>query len=61
MDVLKAVQVYINKMITEVSGMKVLLLDAHTVCHITGSLANYRRPLSRLSPLNPSSWLMKST
>jgi vacuolar protein sorting-associated protein 45 len=35
MDVLKAVQVYINKMITEVSGMKVLLLDAHTVCHIT--------------------------
>jgi hypothetical protein len=33
MDVLKAVQVYINKMITEVSGMKVLLLDAHTVCH----------------------------
>jgi hypothetical protein len=31
MDVLKAVQVYINKMITEVSGMKVLLLDAHTV------------------------------
>jgi hypothetical protein len=32
MDVLKAVQVYINKMITEVSGMKVLLLDAHTVC-----------------------------
>ena len=38
MDVLKAVQVYINKMITEVSGMKVLLLDAHTVCHITGQL-----------------------
>jgi len=31
MDVLKAVQTYINKMITEVSGMKVLLLDAHTV------------------------------
>ncbi|WWC61283.1 uncharacterized protein I303_103864 [Kwoniella dejecticola CBS 10117] len=30
MDVLKAVQTYINKMITEVPGMKVLLLDAHT-------------------------------
>jgi hypothetical protein len=54
MDVLKAVQVYINKMITEVSGMKVLLLDAHTVCHITRQVANYRRPLSRLSPPNPS-------
>jgi ABC-type uncharacterized transport system ATPase component len=32
MDVLKAVQTYVNKMITEVSGMKVLLLDSHTVC-----------------------------
>ncbi|WVW83283.1 hypothetical protein I302_105302 [Kwoniella bestiolae CBS 10118] len=30
MDVLKAVQTYITKMITEVPGMKVLLLDAHT-------------------------------
>jgi hypothetical protein len=54
MDVLKAVQVYIKKMITEVSGMKVLLLDAHTVCHNTCEVANYRRPLSRLSPPNPS-------
>lgn len=31
MDVLKAVQTYMTKMITEVPGMKVLLLDAHTV------------------------------
>jgi hypothetical protein len=31
MDVLKAVQTYVLKMITEVPGMKVLLLDAHTV------------------------------
>ena len=31
MDVLKAVQTYVIKMITEVPGMKVLLLDAHTV------------------------------
>ena len=31
MDILKAAQTYINKMITEVPGMKVLLLDAHTV------------------------------
>ncbi|KAL1411206.1 vacuolar protein sorting-associated protein 45 [Vanrija albida] len=30
MDVLKAVQTYVLKMITEVPGMKVLLLDAHT-------------------------------
>ncbi|WVQ77964.1 hypothetical protein IAT38_000045 [Cryptococcus sp. DSM 104549] len=30
MDVLKAVQTYVQKMITEVPGMKVLLLDAHT-------------------------------
>jgi hypothetical protein len=30
MDVLKAVQTYVVKMITEVPGMKVLLLDAHT-------------------------------
>ena len=31
MDVLKAVQTYIQKMVAEASGMKVLLLDAHTV------------------------------
>ncbi|RXK39558.1 hypothetical protein M231_03228 [Tremella mesenterica] len=30
MDVLKAVQTYISKMVSEASGMKVLLLDAHT-------------------------------
>ncbi|KAL7422247.1 vacuolar protein sorting-associated protein 45 [Cryptotrichosporon argae] len=30
MDVLKAVQTYVLKMVTEVPGMKVLLLDAHT-------------------------------
>jgi hypothetical protein len=31
MDALKAVQTYIVKMLDEVSGMKVLLMDAHTV------------------------------
>lgn len=31
MDVLKAVQTYVQKMVTDVPGMKVLLLDAHTV------------------------------
>lgn len=31
MDVLKAVQTYVNKMVGDVPGMKVLLLDAHTV------------------------------
>lgn len=31
MDALKAVQTYIIKMLDEVSGMKVLLMDAHTV------------------------------
>ncbi|KAJ1983334.1 vacuolar protein sorting-associated protein 45 [Dimargaris cristalligena] len=30
MDVIQAVQVYINKMVTEVSGMKVLLMDQDT-------------------------------
>ena len=34
MDILKAVQAYVSKMITEVPGMKVLLLDSHTVGHI---------------------------
>jgi hypothetical protein len=34
MDVLKAVQTYVTKMITEVPGMKVLLLDAHTVSYL---------------------------
>lgn len=31
MDVLKAVQTYLTRLTTDVSGMKVLLLDAHTV------------------------------
>ena len=31
MDILKAVQTYISKMISEAPGMKVLLLDSHTV------------------------------
>ncbi|CED82751.1 vacuolar protein sorting-associated protein 45 [Phaffia rhodozyma] len=30
MDTLKAIQTYLDRMLTEVSGMKVLLLDAHT-------------------------------
>jgi hypothetical protein len=34
MDVLKAVQTYVLKMITEVPGMKVLLLDQHTVSRL---------------------------
>ena len=36
MDTLKAVQFFLDKMFTEVAGMKVLLLDPHTV-----SLASY--------------------
>ena len=32
LSVIKANQDYINKMISEVSGMKVLLLDKETVC-----------------------------
>ena len=31
MDVVKAFQFYLNKMVSEVSGMKVLLLDSETV------------------------------
>jgi vacuolar protein sorting-associated protein 45 len=34
MDALKAVQTYIIKMLDEVSGMKVLLMDAHTVSRV---------------------------
>jgi hypothetical protein len=33
MDVVKAVETYIVKMITVPSAMKVLLLDSHTVRH----------------------------
>lgn len=33
MDIVKAVQTYLARLVTEVSGMKVLLLDAHTVRH----------------------------
>lgn len=35
MDALKAVQTYIIKMLDEVSGMKVLLMDAHTVSFLS--------------------------
>ncbi len=31
MDVIKAIQNYVNKIVNDVSGMKVLLLDAETV------------------------------
>jgi hypothetical protein len=48
MDVLKAVQVYINKMITEVSGMKVLLLDAHTVGSTSLSFVDRQTPIVSL-------------
>lgn len=32
MDVVKAVETYITKMVSTPSSMKVLLLDNHTVC-----------------------------
>lgn len=32
MDVVKAVRHYVNKMVSEFEGMKVLLLDKSTVC-----------------------------
>jgi len=32
MDVVKAVETYVNKMVATPSTMKVLLLDTHTVC-----------------------------
>ena len=44
MDVLKAVQTYVTKMITEVSGMKVLLLDSHTVRFVSALVTG--RPLA---------------
>jgi hypothetical protein len=57
MDALKAVQTYIIKMLDEVSGMKVLLMDAHTVSFLSIGYATkheidrfsgwYRRPSYR--------------
>lgn len=44
MDVLKALQTYISKMITEVPGMKVLLLDSHTVRPSLSKRASIDRP-----------------
>ncbi len=44
MDVLKALQTYISKMITEVPGMKVLLLDSHTVRPSLSQRASIDRP-----------------
>lgn len=35
MDVTKAVQTYLFKMISQVPGMKVLLLDSHTVSRLS--------------------------
>jgi len=32
MDILKAVETYVNKLVSTPSAMKVLLLDSHTVC-----------------------------
>jgi hypothetical protein len=32
MDVVKAVETYVNKLVSTPSAMKVLLLDSHTVC-----------------------------
>lgn len=37
MDVTKAVQTYLFKMISQVPGMKVLLLDSHTVRRLSPS------------------------
>lgn len=34
MDVVKAVETYISKMVSEPSAMKVLLLDSHTVSYV---------------------------
>jgi hypothetical protein len=31
MDVVKAVETYVNRLVSEPSGMKVLILDTHTV------------------------------
>ncbi|CAM0134859.1 unnamed protein product [Umbelopsis sp. WA50703] len=40
MDVIKAVQNYVNKMIDEVPGMKVLLLDTETVVSLVATQSN---------------------
>lgn len=67
MDVIKAVETYITKMVSEPSAMKVLLLDTHTVC--IEFLRTYRalirdhtrHPLSRLRPHSPHYFHIKST
>jgi hypothetical protein len=47
MDVIKAVQNYVNKMIDEVPGMKVLLLDTETVG--TSFLSHHAEPYAPLT------------
>ena len=34
MDVVKAIQNYVHRMLTDASGMKVLLMDSETVGHL---------------------------
>lgn len=38
MDVTKAIQTYLFKMINQVPGMKVLLLDSHTVRRLSTAI-----------------------
>lgn len=60
MDVVKAVQHYVEKMISDVPGMKVLLLDTMTVSvpmallfiNLTCVFRHLLYPLSRHSPIS---------
>ena len=63
MDVFKAVEMYITKMVSEPSAMKVLLLDTHTVrgdvlmVHAAQELTSCGFCRHQLSPRHPLSLL----
>jgi hypothetical protein len=48
MDVVKAVETYVTKLVSEPSSMKVLLLDSHTVCIPAVGLLVYPNELSTI-------------
>lgn len=67
MDVFKAVEMYISKMVSEPSAMKVLLLDTHTVrgdvplISAAQELTSYGSRRHRLYPRHPLSRLYYRT
>jgi hypothetical protein len=52
MDVFKAVETYITKMVSEPSAMKVLLLDTHTVRGCVPFISAAQKPYGRFTDTN---------